>query len=131
TLSPIILDPLVDDTAARRKLLDLVRAATEGHFERGLAHRTLFPVLIDALPPMLWQNCQLPDDLREIAIFSSIGCKSDVPVTSFFHLGNLAITGGSLGARFLECVEGKNDVVGRNGLAVMPFCFGTQLKRDR
>ncbi len=75
---------------------------------------------------MLRQDGQLPDDLRQFAIARRVERKGELAIAGFFDLDDMAIIGGELRTVFFERVEGKDHVVGRHRLAVVPFCFSTQ-----
>ena len=49
----------------------------------------------------------------------------------FSTLRHLAIRGGELRIEFIECIERENNVIRRDRLAVMPFCFRPQPKCGR
>ena len=96
--APIILDALVDDAAAGRKLLDAIGAAAERRFERGFTDVAFLAVLVGALPPILRQDFELADDLRQRAVAGPIEREGDLAIAGLFGLddrgGNRRRTAG-------------------------------------
>ncbi len=124
--APIVVHALVDDVAARRKILDPVGAGAQRRFERRGADVALVAVVGGALPPMLGQDQNLADDLRQLAIARRIEREDDVAFAGLFRLDDVAVIGGELRVVFLERVEREDGVFGRYRLAVVPFRFGAQ-----
>ena len=124
--APIVLHALVDDLAAGRKILDAVGAGAERRLERGGADVAFLAVLVGALPPMLGQDVELADDLRQLAVAGTIEREGDLAIAGFFHLDDVAIIGGELRTVFLERIEGEDHVIRRDRLAVVPFRFRAQ-----
>src|SRR4029077_9485780 len=95
---PMILHALEDDVAAGGKILDAIRAAAERRLERGLADIALLAVGIGSFPPMLWQDGELTDDLRQFAIARRIEDEGDFVVAGFFRLGDVPVISRKLRA---------------------------------
>ena len=100
--APIVLDPLVDDVAARRKILDAIGAAAERRLERGVGDVALLAVLVGAFPPVFRQDGELADDLRQLAIARRVEGEGDLVLAGLLRLGDVTVIGGKLRAVFLE-----------------------------
>ncbi len=50
----------------------------------------------------------------------------DIAFAGLFSLGNLPVTRGGLRTEFFERIEGKDDVLGRNRIAIMPLRIGAK-----
>ena len=107
-LAPIVLDALVDDVVAGREFLDAVGTAAERRLERGFGDAALLAVLVGALPPVLRQNGQLTDDLRQFAVAGALEGEGDFALAGFFRLDDMAIAGAGLRTDFLEGIEGED-----------------------
>ena len=92
-LAPIVLDALVDDVAAGRELLDAVGAAAERRLERGFADVALLAVLVGALPPVLGQDGELADDLRQLAVAGRVEREGDLAIAGLLGLDDVAVIG--------------------------------------
>jgi hypothetical protein len=63
-VAPIVVDTLIDDAAAGRKLPNAVGAGTERWLKRGRFDIAFIAVLVGPLPPRLGQDGELPKNLR-------------------------------------------------------------------
>ena len=72
-----------------------------------------------------------PMMMRKFVTSRSVEDEGHIVVAGFFRLHDMAIIGGGLRADFLVRVEGKNHVIRCDGLAVLPFRFGTKSKGHR
>src|SRR5262249_6084550 len=61
--APIVIDPLINQRAAGREILEPVGPRAKRRLERGLRDVTLAAGLVDAFPPMFRQHRQLANDL--------------------------------------------------------------------
>src|SRR5262249_7533398 len=75
--APVILDPLVYDRAAGLEFLDAIRSRSKRRIERRCNDVTPLPRGRGRLPPVLGQDDQLAEDLRQLAIARCIERKSN------------------------------------------------------
>src|SRR6185437_14428609 len=105
---------------ARLEFLELVGPGAERRLERGGGYIASMAACIGAIPPVHRQNRQLSDDLRQFAVSGRVEREGDLALARLFRLCHVPVIGAELRAVLLERVEGKNDVVRRHRLAVMP-----------
>ena len=129
--APIVLDALVDDVAAGREILDAVGPGAERRLERGVGDVAFLAVGVGALPPVLRQDGQLADDLRQFVIAGAVEGEGDFVIAGLLRFGDVAVIGGRLRAVLLVGFEGEDDVVRRHRRAVMPFRLRPQPIADR
>jgi len=75
---------------------------------------------------MLGKHAKLTDDLRQFVVAGRVKSEGDFAFAGFFRLDDMAVIGGLLRAIFLESVERKDYVGGRDRCAVMPLGFRAQ-----
>ena len=80
---------------------------------------------------MFRQDRKLADDLRQLAIARRIENEGHLALARLFRLGDVTVIGGKLRAVFLQRLERKNHIVGRDRLAVMPSGVRPQPVGDR
>src|SRR6516165_6543186 len=117
----MILDALVDNMAAGRKILDAVGSTAEWRLKGGFADIALLAVLVGTLLPFLGQNFELADDPRQFTIARRVYGERNLTVASLFGFGDIAIIGRELRAIFFGCLERKNYVIRRDWRAILPF----------
>src|SRR5689334_6365379 len=119
----MILDALVHDMPARRKIPDAIGSTAEWRLKSGFANIALLAILIGTLPPFLRQNDKLANDSRQFAIARRVYGKRNLMVAGLFRLGDMAIIGRELRAIFFDRLERKNHVIRGDWRAIMPFCL--------
>src|SRR5581483_12154356 len=80
TLPPIIGIAFVGDRAAGHEAFDLVGAGAERRLERSACDVALLAVRVLTGPPVLRQNRELADNLRQLAVARRIESESDFPL---------------------------------------------------
>ena len=118
-LAPIILHPLVDHGAAGDEILDPVGAIAERRLQRGGADVALLARWVGALPPMLGQHIELPDNQRHLAISGAVEDERDFALARLLDLGDMAVIGANGRAVFLERLHREDHVLDSNRLAIM------------
>ena len=73
-----------------------------------------------AFPPMLRQNDELPDNLRQFAISRRIERKCHIPFASFLGLRHVREIKRILRAVGLQRIKRENHILGRHRLAILP-----------
>ena len=86
---------------------------------------------VGAFPPVLRQDRQLADDLRQFAVARAVEGEGHFALAGFLRLHHMAVIGAELRAVLLEGVEREDDVFGRDRLAVVPARVGAQPIGDR
>ncbi len=130
-LAPIIGDALVDDGAAGREVLQPVRAGTERRLQRRLRHVALAALGVGAFPPVLGQDRQLADDLRQLAIAGAVEVEGDLALAGLLGLLHVAEIGGVERGVLGEALERPDHIFRRHRLAVLPARDGAQAVGDR
>ena len=72
--------------AAGNEFLDPIGAGTQRQLERGRGDIALAALRIGALPPMLRQDRELPDDLRQFAVARRVEGELDLALARLLGL---------------------------------------------
>jgi hypothetical protein len=67
------------------------------------------------------QDRELPQNLRQFTNSRFIECELDFGLADPFRPNHVPVIGGEQRMQPLEGLEGKDDVVGRHGFAVVPL----------
>jgi hypothetical protein len=129
--SPIVVDALVYHGAAGIEAFQAVGAGSERRLQRRVADLPPDPGLIGRLPPVFWQHRKLPNDLREFAVTCSVERKRDFSRACHLGAHDMAIVGRKSRVVLLECIKGKDHVLGCYWHAIMPFGRRPQSVRHR
>ena len=92
--APVILDPLVHDRAAGLEFLDAIRSRSKRRIERRCNDVTPLPGGTGRLPPVLGQDDQLAQDLRQLAIARRIEREGDLALRGALGFDHAPIIGG-------------------------------------
>ena len=125
-LAPIAGGSLVDDRAAGRKILDPVGTRAKRRLQRGLRYVALLARFVGVLPPVLRQDRQLTDNLRQFAVAGTVEGEGHFALAGFLRLGHVPVIGAELRTVLLERLEGIDHVFRRHRLAVVPVGIGAQ-----
>src|SRR6185436_5224101 len=98
-------DALVHDGAPGDEILDAVASAAERRLERGRGHVPLLARSVGALPPVLRQNGELADDLRQLAIARAVEGEGDLALARLLRLHDMPVIARKHRAVGLEGVE--------------------------
>ena len=118
-LGPIVLHPPVDHPAAGDEVLDAVGAVAERRLERGGADVALLARGVAALPPVLGQHPQRPEDHRDFMVAGGVEREGDLALAGLLDLRDVAVEGADEGVVFLVGLEGEDHVLDRDRLAVV------------
>ena len=102
-------------------MLDPVGTGTERRLEHGRGYVAPRSRCIVSRPPVLGQHVELADNSGQLSISGRIEREGDFTLARDLGFDDVLVIGGKPRAVFLERVEGKQDILGRNRGAVMPF----------
>ena len=101
----MVLHPLQRQRPSRDKLLDAIGTRTQRLLQRRRGDVALAALAVSALPPMLRQYRELPDNLRKLAIAWRIEAELDVAITDFFSFHHMPVVSRVLWMILLERIE--------------------------
>jgi hypothetical protein len=117
---PVVLDTFIDDAGARIDGSHPVRAGADRCFERRCSDVPRLPVRTFRLPPVLRQDLQLPDDLRQFAIIGLVEGEGDFALAGDLGARHMLIVELALRIELDRLLETPDDIVRRDRLAVVP-----------
>ncbi len=130
-LAPIVGHPLIRDGAAWRHLLDAVGAGAKRRLERGLHGIARVAGRVLPRPVMLGQDGELAHDHGQLTIALHVEAEGDLVGSGGFRLGDILVIERHARIGGLVDLEAIDDVLGRDGRAVMPARSLAELEGDR
>src|SRR5215468_10819199 len=116
----MILHSLHTDCSSRHKLLDAIGARAERLLKRRCGNVALAPIAVGAFPPMLRQDRELANDLRQLPVAWPIEDKFHLAIAVFLGADDMTVISRILWMIFFEGIKRENHVIRSHGLAVMP-----------
>ena len=117
--------------SGRVDALDLVGAGAERNFERRFAEIARLAVGAFGFPIVLGQDRELAEDVGQLAVALHVEREGHLVLAGLLAFDDVLVVAGVLRMRLLQRLETEDDVLGRDGRAVVEARLGSEAEGRR